>query len=83
VFVSRINLESHPDKPEWFSKVDSGMMKIKLSLALVSISSIHLLRTFFATSTMSSTAILWQVAIHITLLLSVLAIAFANKFASH
>ena len=45
-FVSRIYIDDHPDKPEWFSHVDAGVLKVKLSLALIGISSIHLLKTF-------------------------------------
>jgi uncharacterized protein (TIGR00645 family) len=45
-FVSRLNLREHPDQPEWLSHVNAATMKIKLSMALVGISSIHLLKTF-------------------------------------
>lgn len=82
VFVSKLSLDSHPDKPEWFSKVDSGMMKVKVALALVSISSIHLLRTFFSVGTMTNMAIMWQILIHLSLLISVLTIALTNKLSA-
>ena len=45
-FVSRLQLDDHPDIPEWLSHVNVNTMKIKLALALVGISSIHLLKTF-------------------------------------
>jgi len=45
-FVSRLNLREHPDQPEWLSHVNAATMKIKLSMALVGISSVHLLKTF-------------------------------------
>lgn len=45
-FVSRLNLREHPDQPEWLSHVNAATMKIKLSMALIGISSIHLLKTF-------------------------------------
>ena len=45
-FVSRLNLKEHPDQPEWLSHVNAATMKIKLSMALIGISSIHLLKTF-------------------------------------
>jgi uncharacterized protein (TIGR00645 family) len=45
-FVSRLDLEGHPDQPEWLSHVNAGVLKVKLAVALISISSIHLLRTF-------------------------------------
>ena len=49
-FVSRLNLKEHPDQPEWLSHVNAATMKIKLSMALIGISSIHLLKTFIGVS---------------------------------
>jgi uncharacterized protein (TIGR00645 family) len=46
IFVSRLHLDDHPDQPEWLDHVDAGVLKIKLGMALVSISSIQLLRSF-------------------------------------
>jgi len=45
-FVSRLNLKEHPDQPQWLAHVNATTMKIKLSMALIGISSIHLLKTF-------------------------------------
>ncbi|MBA2710691.1 MAG: TIGR00645 family protein [Tatlockia sp.] len=78
-FVSRLNLDTHPDQPEWLDHIDAGAMKIKLALALIGISSIHLLRTFIDPTKQTNDAVMWQILIHLTLLLSVLAIAYTNK----
>ena len=45
-FVSRLNLEGHPDQPEWLSHVNASVLKVKLATAIIGISSIHLLKTF-------------------------------------
>ena len=45
-FVSRMNLESHPDQPEWLSHVNASVLKVKLAMAIIGISSIHLLKSF-------------------------------------
>ena len=45
-FVSRLNLQGHPDEPEWLSHVNASVLKIKLAMAIIGISSIHLLKTF-------------------------------------
>ena len=45
-FVSRMYLEGHPDQPEWLSHVNASVLKVKLAMAIIGISSIHLLRTF-------------------------------------
>lgn len=78
-FVSHLELNAHPDTPEWLDQLDAGAMKIKLALSLVGISSIHLLRTFIDPTKLSQLSVMWQVIIHMTLLISALAIAWTNK----
>lgn len=77
-FVSRLNLRGHPDEPEWLDHVNAGTMKIKLALALVGISSIHLLKTFIEPGKLSNYAIMWQVIIHLTFVASAIAMAYIN-----
>lgn len=81
-FVSRLKLQEHPDHPEWLDEVNAGTMKVKLALALITISSIHLLRTFIDPTLYSNNTVLWQVVIHITLVVSAIAIALTNKLSS-
>jgi len=45
-FVSRLRLQDHPDQPEWLSHVNASVLKVKLAMAIIGISSIHLLKTF-------------------------------------
>lgn len=45
-FVSRLELQNHPDQPEWLSHVNADVLKVKLATAIIGISSIHLLKTF-------------------------------------
>lgn len=78
-FVSNLDLDAHPDQPEWLDHIDAGAMKIKLALALIGISSIHLLGTFIDPAKYTNSAIGWQVGIHITLLVSALTIAYTNR----
>jgi len=52
-FVSRLNLEGHPDQPEWLSHVNASVLKVKLAMAIIGISSIHLLKTFIAAGTLT------------------------------
>jgi len=84
-FVSRLNLHGNPDQPEWLDEVNAGTMKIKLALALVTISSIHLLRTFIDPTQKEFYVVMWQVIIHLSLVVSAIAIAFTDKImtASH
>ena len=51
-FVSRMQLENHPDQPEWLSHVNASVLKVKLAMAIIGISSIHLLKTFIEAGTL-------------------------------
>jgi uncharacterized protein (TIGR00645 family) len=78
-FVSRMNLEGHPDQPEWLSHVNASVLKVKLATAIIGISSIHLLKTFINADAYSEKALIAQTVIHITFLLSAMAIAASDR----
>jgi len=80
-FVSRMGLEGHPDEPEWLSHVNASVLKVKLATAIIGISSIHLLKTFISAGAQSMTVqtMMWQTIIHITFLLSAIAIAYTDR----
>jgi uncharacterized protein (TIGR00645 family) len=78
-FVSRLDLENHPDQPEWLSHVNAGVLKIKLSTAIIGISSIHLLKSFINAANLSEHTLMWQVIIHTVFLFSALAMALVDK----
>ena len=95
-FVSRLNIREHPDQPEWLSHVNAATMKIKLSMALIGISSVHLLKTFIGVNNVEipanvsaavaeqmvlagQIAVKWQVVIHVTFLLSAIAMAYTDR----
>jgi uncharacterized protein (TIGR00645 family) len=85
-FVSRLELERHPDQPEWLSHVNASVLKIKLAMAIIGISSIHLLRTFIeagglgtSRTTYTEAGIMWQAIIHGLFVLSALGIAFVDR----
>ena len=81
-FVSRLNLEGHPDQPEWLSHVNASVLKVKLATAIIGISSIHLLKTFINAANYDEKVLLWQTLIHIAFLFSALAIALADRLMS-
>ena len=78
-FVSRLDLEGHPDQPEWLSHVNAGVLKVKLATAIIGISSIHLLKTFINASQYDEKTLMWQTLIHMTFVLSAMAIAYTEK----
>jgi len=85
-FVSRLGLRGHPDQPEWLSHVNASVLKIKLAMAIIGISSIHLLRTFIEAGNLGSSnagyteaGVMWQTIIHTTFILSAIGIAYVDK----
>lgn len=88
-FVSRLNLEGHPDEPEWLSHVNASVLKIKLAMAIIGISSIHLLRTFIEAGNLgggrtnyTETGVMWQTIIHTVFILSAIGIAYVERITS-
>jgi uncharacterized protein (TIGR00645 family) len=78
-FVSKLNIDSHEDRPDWLEKVDAGSLKVKLAGSLVSISGIHLLKSFINISNKSPEAVKWQIIIHLVFLVSILILAYSEK----
>src|SRR5690606_38842321 len=92
-FVSRIKVDGHPDQPEWLSHVNANVLKVKLAMAIIGISSIHLLKTFIEVGDLGSgdapdiegsddytwDGVFWQVMIHLTFILSAVALAWIDR----
>lgn len=78
-FVSRMHLEGHPDQPEWLSHVNATVLKTKLAMAIIGISSIHLLKTFINAANYDEKTLMWQTLIHVAFLVSALAISWTDR----
>lgn len=78
-FVSKLNLDNHPDQPEWLSHVNANVLKVKLATAIIGISSIHLLKTFISAGQLGEKEMMWQTLIHISFLLSAVSIAYIDR----
>jgi uncharacterized protein (TIGR00645 family) len=78
-FISRMNLDTHPDQPEWLSHVNASVLKTKLAMAIIGISSIHLLKTFINASIYDEKTLIAQTGIHVVFLLSALAISYTDR----
>jgi uncharacterized protein (TIGR00645 family) len=81
-FVSRIQMRNHPDEPEWLSHVNANVLKVKLAMAIIGISSIHLLQTFINADRIDSETMLWQTVIHLAFVASAVALALIDRFLS-
>ena len=78
-FVSRLYLQDHPDEPEWLGHVNAGVLKVKLAMAIIGISSIHLLQTFINAEQLSEKTLLWQTIIHMSFVFSAMALVWVDK----
>ena len=87
---------NHPDQPEWLSHVNASVLKVKLAMAIIGISSIHLLKTFIAinsigvispetgqlVTTLTMTGVMWQTIIHMAFIVSAIGIAYTDNLMS-
>jgi uncharacterized protein (TIGR00645 family) len=92
LFVSKLNIGEHEDKPEWLDTTTAATLKIKLASALVGVSGIHLLKTFIGLGgeidlghghsheqSGEDMKIMWQVVIHLVFLLSSLVLSISER----
>lgn len=84
LFVSKIAIEGHEDRPEWLDKTTAATLKIKLASSLVGVSGIHLLKTFIELGQGREHAptndhVMWQVVIHATFLISALILSLTER----
>ena len=78
-FVSKLDLEGHPDKPDWLSAVDPASLKVKLATALIGVSSIHLLKVFVNVSQVPPEEIKWRILIHLSFLGTAIFLAWTDR----
>jgi uncharacterized protein (TIGR00645 family) len=81
-FVSRIRMDGHPDQPEWLSHVNPNVLKVKLAMSIIGISSIHLLASFIKAPTLEPEVMMWQTIIHITFILSAIGLALIDRISA-
>lgn len=79
IFVSKLRTRNHPDQPEWMSHVNATVLKVKLSMSIIGISSIHMLQTFVNASNMPEKNDDVAVIVAFGLLVSAIALAYTDK----
>ncbi|MEV3983564.1 TIGR00645 family protein [Nonomuraea sp. NPDC049758] len=80
-FVSRLRIDGHPDQPEWLSHVNANVLKVKLAMAIIGISGVHLLQIFInaARPAITDRELVWKTLIHLTFVVSALALAVMDR----
>jgi len=94
IFVSRMDIAGHPDEPDWLSHVNANLLKVKLAVSIISISSIHLLATFIRIGSLPTegtlaaegegarytlAGVIMQVVIHLAFIVSAVALAWIDR----
>ncbi|HWL01779.1 MAG TPA: TIGR00645 family protein [Microbacteriaceae bacterium] len=98
IFVSKTGIQEHPDQPDWLNHVNANLLKVKLAISIISISSIHLLATFIKVGALPQegvlpgeategdeytfTGVVMQVVIHLAFIVSALALAWIDKMST-
>lgn len=81
-FVSKIDILNDEDKPDWLVKINANTLKIKLVVALVSISSIHLLEIFINGHAMDDRDVIIRIVVHMVFVFSALLLAVTDRIMS-
>lgn len=85
IFVSKIDVEEHEDRPGWMGKVDFSGLKLKVIGAIVAISAIDLLKSFMnmpqELSPENESTLFWKVCIHMAFVISGVLFALMDKIA--
>ena len=69
-FVSKMDVQDHPDRPAWMGTIDFSAMKLKLLASIVAISAIRLLKTFMSIEQYPREQVILLIVIHLTFVVS-------------
>lgn len=78
-FVARRPTPSDAAPAPWMEKLDPGGLKLKVSTAIVAISSIHLLKTYMRIEDAPTERLPWMVGIHLTFVATAILMALADR----
>ncbi|MCB1668838.1 MAG: TIGR00645 family protein [Pseudomonadales bacterium] len=85
IFISKIDIGDHKDRPDWMGKVDFSGLKLKVIGAIVAISAIDLLKSFMdipeVMSDADANSLKWKVIIHMAFVVSGVLFAVMDKVA--
>jgi len=81
-YVSRLDMDGVAAQLSWLAKLDAGSIKVKVMVAIVTISAIDLLQAFLEIEEMPNDKLLWRVIIHLTFVVSAVALAGMDRLTS-
>jgi len=81
-YVSRLDMEGVATQISWLAKLDAGSIKVKVMVAIVTISAIDLLQAFLEIEDVPNDKLLWRVIVHLTFVASAIALAGLDRLAA-
>lgn len=78
-FVSRLDVQDHPDRPEWIARISYNDLKLKLMTSIVAIRAIHVLEDFMHIDSATDRQLGWSLGIHMAFIVSALLLAWMDR----
>lgn len=82
-FVSKLSIAEAEQSVAWLGKLDAGSLKTKVMVSIVTISAVELLKVFMDIGDYADDKVLWMVVLHLTFVVSAVALAALDRFSSH
>jgi len=82
-FVSKLDIAEAEKSVAWLGKLDSGSLKVKVLVAIVSISAVQLLKAFMDIADYTNDKLMWMVIIHLTFVVSAIGLTVMDRFGAH
>lgn len=79
IFVKPIVFASHDEQPKFLHSITSGTLKVKMSMSLVGISSVHLLKDFMNAEIQDWNLLSKRILLHVVFVLSTLGMVVVEK----
>ena len=80
-FVSRLDLDGHPDRPSWMGHVGFSELKLKLLASIVAISAIHVLEDFMNAPDLPDRVLAWRGGLHLLFVVTGVLLAVMDRLA--
>lgn len=77
--VSKLTDETSSKEISWVTNLDPGNLKLKVALAIIAISSIHLLQKFMNVDSLDDRTLMWGVIIHMCFVGGALVLGFLDR----
>lgn len=78
LFIRRLTVRDSRDRLSWLDHIDAGALKVKLGMALIGVSSIHLLEVFIKADQYSMETFIKMTTIHMVFVISTLVVAWIS-----